>query len=88
MAIYLEQVLPADTIMGQFEAFDPDNDIIYINLVTTLVCVYLDRNPDKSLSEATTAVKAFLDIPAEVDIEAGLYNNNKYSDLFTSGKFW
>ena len=66
------------TLMGQFEAFNPDSDTIYLNFVTTLVCVYLDHNSDKSLSEATNAVKVFLDIPAEVNIGAGLYHNDKY----------
>ena len=66
------------TLMGQFEAFNPDSDTIYLNFVTTLVCVYLDHNSDKSLAEATNAVKVFLDIPAEVDIGEGLYPNNKY----------
>jgi len=66
------------TLMGQFEAFNPDSDMIYLNFVTTLVCVYLDRNPGKSLSDATDAVKAFLDIPGVVDIGRGLYHQDKY----------
>lgn len=71
-------------LMGRFEAFDQDNDTIYLNFVTTLVCLYLDRNPGMSLAEATDAVKAFLDIPAEVDIGEGLHLNDAY---FSSVEF-
>jgi len=66
------------TLMGQFEDFNPDTDMIYLNYVTTMICLYLDNNPDKSLSEATNAVKYFLDIPADIDIGAGLYHHNEY----------
>ncbi len=65
-------------LVGQFEAFNPDSDTIYLNFVTTLACVYLDRNPDKSLAEVTNGVKAFLDIPGEVNIGRGLYHQDKY----------
>jgi len=65
-------------LMAQFKGFNPGKDRIYVNLATTLVCVYLDRNRDKSLPEAVSIVKAFLAIPAEVDIGEGLYHNDKY----------
>ncbi|OPY11569.1 MAG: hypothetical protein A4E69_02773 [Syntrophus sp. PtaB.Bin138] len=71
-------------LMAHFVGFNPAKDRIYVNLATTLVCVYLNRNTDNTLAEATTAVKTFLDIPDEVDIGEGLHNNNKY---FSPSKF-
>ena len=55
---------PADyRLTTQIEQFDPDMDRVYVNLVTTLVCAYLDRNPGKSLADAVREVKAFLALP-------------------------
>lgn len=44
------------------------NTGIAINLVTTMVSAYLDKNPGKTLEEATTAVRNYLGIPQSVDI--------------------
>lgn len=70
-------------LMAQFEGFKPGTDRIYVNLATTLVCAYLDRNPSKTLPNAVREVKAFLDIPAEVDLGKGLYHNNRYFSAAT-----
>ena len=75
---------PADyRLTTQIERFNPGTDRVYVNLVTTLVCAYLDRNPGKSLADAVREVKAFLAIPAEVDIAAGLYHSTKYFSALT-----
>lgn len=71
-------------LQALFSGFNSSTDMIYINLATTLVCAYRDRNADKTLAEATAAVKTFLDIPDEVDTGEGLYHNSKY---FNPSKF-
>jgi hypothetical protein len=65
-------------LAAQFENFDPDNGIIYINMVTTMVCAYLDLAPDKSLAKATEDIKEFLSIPSEIDIQEWLYHIDTY----------
>lgn len=66
------------SLEAQFGGVNPDRDIIYLNLVTTMVCRYLDRVPDATLADATAVVKTFLGIPAFVDIGSGLYHDPTY----------
>jgi hypothetical protein len=58
--------------------FNPETDIIYVNVVTTMVSTYLDRHPEKTLDEATTIIKDFLEIPETVDIGESLHNSGQY----------
>jgi hypothetical protein len=58
--------------------FDPETDIIYVNVVTTMVSTYLDKHPEKTLDEATTIIKDFLKIPETVDIGESLHNSGQY----------
>lgn len=71
-------------LSADFRNCDPQNDIIYINVVTTMVSTYLDQHPEKTLNKATAAVKKFLEIPDEVDIGSGLHGSGEYFDY---GKF-
>ncbi len=65
-------------LKAQYAGFKPETDRVNVNLVTTLVCAYLDRYPEKTLAEATSAVKTFLDIPTHVDIGKGLLYEISY----------
>ncbi len=61
--------------------FDPEEDIIYVNIVTTMVSAYLEKHPEKTIDEATAIIKDFLEIPRDVDIGDDLHD----SELYFSG---
>lgn len=65
------------TLRGHFAGFDPANGVLWVNLPTTLVCAYLDQNPGKSVDEANRVVKAYLEIPAGVDLARDLHGSTK-----------
>jgi hypothetical protein len=58
--------------VGQLKAeirdYDPEDDILYINPVTTLLATYLERYPEVTYEEAQSEVKRFLEIPEAVDL--------------------
>jgi len=58
--------------------FNPERDIIYVNVVTTMVSTYRDKHPEKTLDEATAIIKDFLNIPQTVDIGDSLHNSGQY----------
>ena len=69
------------TMMAEVRNYVPGVDIVYLHSVTTLVAAFMRRHPERSLQEAQTAVKRFLQVPDSVDIAAGLRsNNNTYFD--------
>ena len=81
---YLDgQIFPSD-LSADFRGFDSKRDVVYINAVTTMVSAYINVHPDKSLLEATEAVKNFLLIPEWVDIGRELNASNEY---FSHNKF-
>lgn len=61
--------------------FDPEKDIIYVNILTTMVSAYLEKHPEKTIDEATTIIKDSLEIPQDVDIGDDLHD----SELYFSG---
>ncbi len=71
-------------LVARVKNMDLENRILYINAVTTLVAAYLDRHPDQTLEAATYIIKAFLEIPRDVDIGEGLYLSDQY---FSHQKF-
>jgi len=58
--------------------FNPEADYVYINAVTTLICAYTDRHPEKTLDEVITLIKDFLEIPQVVDVGEVLHNSEEY----------
>lgn len=56
-------------LIADIRDFDREEEIVHVNLVTTLTGVYLDRHPDVTLEEATTVIRNFLKIPHTVDID-------------------
>ena len=73
-----DKVLSGIKLLADVEDFNPHVDEIHINIVTTIVGRYLDRNKDMTLKEAKESVRDFLEIPEYVDIGSGLYNNDDY----------
>lgn len=64
-----------DNMFSQMEAdiwyFDPEQDLVHINPVTTLLARYIDRYPDIDYEFAQTLVKQFLLIPEKIDLSYG-----------------
>jgi len=71
------EMFPA-VLSADYRNFQPQSDIIYVNAVTTMVSTYLERNPGIPLSQATLAVKNFLEIPQGVEIGPQLRGRETY----------
>jgi hypothetical protein len=55
--------------------YDPDEDLVYVNAITTLIAAYRDTHPNASLAEATELIKIALTIPDDVDHRTGIDNS-------------
>lgn len=73
-----------EELMADYQNFDPENTSVYVNIVTTMVSVYLDQHPGVTLDEAVKKVKTFLEIPGWLDIGSGLHSRQEY---FSPGVF-
>ncbi len=73
-----------EELTANYQDFDPENSSIYINIVTTMVSVYLDKHPGVTLDEGVKRVKGFLKIPEWLDIGSGLQGQIEY---FSPGVF-
>ncbi len=68
-------------LCADIRGYDAQKDTIYINLATTIVSAYLDKNPASSLAEASLAVKNFLEIPDTVDLASGAQLSDEYFNI-------
>ncbi|MBN2241026.1 MAG: hypothetical protein JW712_14745 [Dehalococcoidales bacterium] len=65
------------------QGFDSDKDVIFINLVTTIISAYRDLNPEIAVDDATTKVTSYLGIPEWVSTSAGLQVSTEYFSSLT-----
>jgi len=65
-------------LSADYREFSPQMGVVYINAVTTMISAYLDKNPGKTLNEATTAIKNYLAIPPWLDIGSSLEKPGTY----------
>jgi hypothetical protein len=59
-----------------------------INIITTLVASYGDKNPSSTSTQAGEAVHNFLEMPSELNITAIINYPSASSELFSSQKFF
>ena len=61
-----------------------DTDVIYVNVVTTIISAYLDKHPEMTLDDARAMVKGFLDVPDWVDLARITHATDEF---FSHAKF-
>lgn len=67
-------------LVADFRGFNPNTDVVYVNVVTTIISAYIDKNPGITLDEADSAVKFFLDIPEWMEIESVVQATPEFFD--------
>jgi len=55
-------------LIADVRNFNPETDVVHVNLVTTLLGTYLERHSRISFEEAKIIIRNFLDIPEYVNI--------------------
>lgn len=73
-------------LMADVRDYHPGTDTIYVNVVTTMVSVYLDQHPAATMQEAEEAIKKFLEIPLLENLPTGMHLTGEYFsyELFLS----
>ncbi|MBY4599136.1 DUF1566 domain-containing protein [Ottowia caeni] len=70
-----------ETLLLDVENFNPEQHLLYVNAVSTLVSRYVDRHPKTSVSEAASKVLGFLQVPIAPE-RAPLASDNPLQDHF------
>lgn len=65
-------------LTADYRGFDCETDIIYINVPSTMVSAYIDKNPDAGIEEAKEAVAAKLNLPVWVEPGKDTHTTGKY----------
>ena len=65
-------------LRAEVRGFHAQHGYVPVNPVTTAISAYMERNPGKSLGEATAAVRKALALPAFVDLGHGLFFSPRY----------
>lgn len=65
-------------LSADVRGYDEQKHTIYINITTTLISAYLDKNTKISFADATLAVKKFLEIPESIDLPSGTQLSSEY----------
>jgi hypothetical protein len=64
--------------------YNPANDTVYVNPVTTMVTGLLLRNPGLHLPQAQARVRQFLGMPANASLDAALREGTRYHSAYFS----
>lgn len=71
-------------LVADIRNFAQFTDVIYVNVVTTIISAYLDKHPEMTLDDATAMVKGFLGVPDWVDIARITHATDEF---FSHAKF-
>jgi hypothetical protein len=60
---------PGEELRLEVRDFDGSPQTLRVNLITTLVSHYMERHPELTVQQATAAVKRFLQLPGDFDVQ-------------------